>query len=78
MRRIVSHILGGIVVAGLICLIAYALLKPEPMYVIEPAVSQDDVMGLYKAQLDKIEKDLNKEIIKRAVAAEHIKEANEY
>lgn len=78
MRRIISHIIDGIAVAAMIWLIVYTLLKPEPIYVILPAISQDDVMALYKSQLDKAEKDLNKEIIKRAVAGEHIKEAQEY
>jgi len=72
------NIFGGIAVAAMIWLIVYTLLKPEPIYVILPAISQDDVMALYKSQLDKAEKDLNKEIIKRAVAGDHIKEAQEY
>lgn len=58
-------------------LLSYAF-EPEPVEYVAPAVTQDDVMALYKSQLDKAEKDLNKEIIKRAVAGEHIKEANEY
>lgn len=77
-RETTIQVIQLIIIVAIAWVTLWAIFEPDPVEYIPPAVTQDDVMALYKSQLDKAEKDLNKEIIKRAVAGEHIKEANEY